>query len=379
MNRIVFAILIWAAGLVVPACAQEPDGHRLLTLFENQQYREAAVYLHEFYPDTTTNTAVLSRLGYCYRMAGDLSRAEYYYLRLLKLDDKSVSTLMSLGAINAQRGVSLQAIDYYRQVISVDTTHARAYQALSRLFSQRGMSDSAYYCLERANFLEPANSDIAFSFARMCMDTERYHKADSVLDIALQSDPGNAILLLSHAQVAEKLKNHQHVVQLCEQLLALGEEGAQTRTLLATAYFHLEDYAASRETFLSVSDDLTEINYYYLAMACKALKRYDEALRYMDKVLELAISPNTAFYYGRKADLHDLVNQPSAAAASYLKSFQFETIPIHYYSLAVLYDRKLTNPRSALRYYRLYLKQQLSEDERVYRDYVQKRITELEK
>src|SRR5690606_10236817 len=73
----------------------------------------------------------------------------------------------------------------------------------------------------------------------------------------------------------------------------------------------------------------------------KAMKRYEEGLESMEKVLELAISPNTAFYYGRKADLHDLANQPSAAAKSYLRSFQFETIPLHYYSLAVVYDKKI--------------------------------------
>ena len=120
-----------------------------------------------------------------------------------------------------------------------------------------------------------------------------------------------------------------------------------------------------------------EIDYYYLAMAYKAMKRYREGLESMDKVLELAVSPNTAFYYGRKADLHDLANQPSAAAESYLRSFQFEIIPLHYYSLAVVYDRKLNDTHNALRYFRQYVKQHPSKEEQVYVDYAQRRIDEL--
>ena len=55
---------------------RRPDNNRLLELYQTQQYREAAVYLESFYPDTITDAAVLGRLGYCYRMAGDYGQAE---------------------------------------------------------------------------------------------------------------------------------------------------------------------------------------------------------------------------------------------------------------------------------------------------------------
>src|SRR3546814_5365307 len=113
-------------------------------------------------------------------------------------------------------------------------------------------------------------------------------------------------------------------------------------------------------------------------MSYKAMKRFEEGLTNMDKVFELAISPNTAFYYGRKADLHDLANQPSAAAKSYLRSFQFDVIPLHYYSLAVVYDRKLRDARSALRYFRQYVKLRAPDDEQIYLEYARRRIEELQ-
>src|SRR3546814_5800544 len=73
-----------------------------------------------------------------------------------------------------------------------------------------------------------------------------------------------------------------------------------------------------------------------------------------------------------------LANQPSAAAKSYLRSFQFDVIPLHYYSLAVVYDRKLSDARSALRYFRQYVKLRAPDDEQIYLEYARRRIEELQ-
>ncbi len=363
---------------------RQPNNDKLLELYQTHQYREAAAYLKSFYPDTVSDPSILNRLGYCYRMAGDHRQAEQYYLQLYALDSLDVSTLLNLAAINTQRRLYPSAMDYYQRVIAIDSNHVSAYTALSGIMRRQGDMEAAYHYLELANQLQPLNSDIVFDFAQVCMDLkeeEAYRRADTALHVALQVDSLNGLLLLAKAQVAEKLKNYMEIVLRGEQLIELGDESKQVLVLLAKGYFHIDDFIGCQETYeqvLELYENMGEIDYYYLAMAYKALKRYKEGLECMDKVLELAISPNTAFYYGRKADLHDLANQPSASASSYLRSFQFAPISLHYYSLAVLYDRKLNDPRNALRYYRLYLKQETTPDEKVYIEYVQKRIKELE-
>lgn len=378
----VMVFLLCTIGILSYAQNQQPDNGKLLELYQTQQYREAADYLKAFYPDTIVDPAVLSRLGYCYRMAGDYAQAEHYYLRLYALDSLHISTLLNLAAINVQRGLYVPATVYYERVVSIDTNHVAAYDALSGLMRRKGDLVSAYRYLEKANHIQPSNSDIAYDFARLCMDFEQYSRADTVLQLALQVDPQHGMLLLGKIQVAEKLKNYLEMVNLGERLLEQGDESPQVLSLLARGYFHIDDFTGCKETYdrlLTQYERMGEVDYYYLAMAYKAMKLYKNALECMDKVLEQAISPNTAFYYGRKADLHDLANQPSAAASSYLRSFQFDTIPLHYYSLAVLYDRKLTDKNRALRYYRLYLKQNPPKEENRYVTYVQQRIEELER
>ncbi len=365
-------------------CAQQslqPDNDKLLKLYQTQQYLEAAEYLKTFYSDTVADPAVLDRLGYCYRMAGAYAQAEPYYLRLYTLDSLQVSTLLNLATIYVQRGLYAPATTYYQRIIALDTAHVTAYTALSALMRRKGDLPSAYAYLEQANHHQSSNSDTAYDFAQLCITFEQYAKADSVLELALTTDPDHGLLLLGKLQVAEKLENYSDMVTIGEQLVTQGDESQQVMSLLSRGYFHTNDFASCQATYerlLAIYEQMGEIDYYYLAMAYKATKQYKEGLACMDKVLELAISPNTAFYYGRIADLHDLANQPSAAASSYLRSFQFETIPLHYYSLAVIYDHKLNNRHNALRYYRLYLKQNPPIEENQYRQYVQQRIKELE-
>lgn len=384
MKRLVFAFFQFYLGFCgFIAHAQQPmqpDNNKLLEFYQTQQYRAAAQYLKTFYSDTIVDPAVLGRLGYCYRMAGDYAEAERYYLRLYRLDSLRISTLLNLATINVQRRKYLPATVYYRQVIALDTTHAAAYEALSELMKRKGDLGLAYTYLERANDLQPSNSDIAYNFSQLCVNVEQYAKADSVLQLALETDPDNGLLLLGKLRVAEKRKNYPEMVTIGEQLRTLGDESQQVLSLLARGYFHTDKLADCKKTYnhlVALYKEMGEIDYYYLAMAYKGMKQYEQGLTYMDKVLEMAVSPNTAFYYGRKADLHDLANQPSAAASSYLRSFQFETIPLHYYSLAVIYDRKLNDSSHALRYYRLYLKQEPTKAEERYRTYVKQRIEEL--
>lgn len=382
MIRCIAGVML-ATIWTTPSKAQNdlPDDHILLQFYQNHQYDAAAEYIKGFYPDTIRDQVILNRLGYCYRMSGNYRQAETYYLQLYGMDSLNVSALLNLGAINVQRRLFGPAEDYYKRVIAIDSNHVSAYVSLSGIMRRKPDWDAALAYLHRANRLQPGNMDIANDLVRVYVDLKEYEQADSVLDAALRIDPDNGILLYAKTEVAEALKNYPTMIRACERLAALGEESVQIKTRLARGFFYLNDYIGSLNTYQeridSYGEDLGELDYYYMAMSCKALKRYKEGLEYMDKVLKAAISPNTAFYYGRKADLHDLANQPSAAASSYLKSFHFDVIPLHYYSLALVYDSKLRDQKNALRYFQLYLKQAPGEGEKAYRHYAQKRLEEL--
>lgn len=357
------------------------DERRLNDYFQNQQFSEAASYLHRFYDASNPDTDLMGRLGYCYRMAGEDKQAEYFYLKLHHLDTLHIPTLLSLSAINSKRLQYKEARDFLHKIMDIDSTHMSALLALARVSGNLQQEKLQYQYLKRGNYLRPTNSDITHDFAQICMQVEKYGEADTALEMTLAGQPDNRLLLLTRAKITSQLKNYKETIRLCEHLIELEYRTPDVLALLSRAYFFEKKYVQSIAGYQEILDNqqfLSESDLYYFAMAHKAEKQYKEANAVMDLVLKAAISPNSAFYYGSKADLHDLANQPSAAVQNYLKSFHFDTIPSHYYSLALVYDLKLTDPRNALRYYRTYLQQELPADEERFVEYVKQRVKELE-
>ena len=375
---VLFAIPLWGKSQ-----QKEPlDNQRLMDYYQNQQYRQAAVYLRGFYDESRPDRKLMERLGYCYRMAGNDRQAEYFYTRLYQLDSLHIPTLLNLAAINTKRLYYTEAVDFLERVVEIDSTHVAALISLSGLSGQLHGAESQYPYLKRAHGLQPGNADIAYDFADLCMQIEAYGEADTVLREALEIDPGNRSLLLARAKVTNHLKDYKETIRLARQLLDQDYQSTDLLILLSRAYFFEKQYKECIGGYQQIMGDglkLGEVDLYYLAMAHKAEKQYKEGISVMEQVLEAAISPNTAFYYGSKASLHDLANQPSASVQDYLRSFRFDIIPSHYYSLALVYDVKLNDPRNALRYYKTYLEQDLPAEEQRYVEYVKRRIKELER
>lgn len=357
-----------------------PDNKKILLLYETQQFSEASRYLSQFYTESSTDIQLINSIAYSYRMAGDFQQAATYYNKLYELDTLNTATLTNLAYINNQRGLYKSSMDLYKKLLAIDSTNIGAYTALANLYTREKDIVSAFNCLHKANTLQPTNSNIAYEFVQLCLELNQTDKADSVLTIALESDPENANLLYSKAKVSEEQKKYKDVIELSNKLIELGEDSQPIWSLLARAYFHLDDFKSAMQNYTDASliyESWGEMDYYYMAMSCKALKRFDDGLKFMEKTLKEAISPNTGFYFARKADLLVDLNKPSAAAADYIRSFQYEESTINYFNLAVLYDFNLQNKANALRYYTLYLNKKPPTQEKTYIEYAQERINAL--
>lgn len=373
-------ILILTVLFSTNAQSPAPDNKKILLLYETQQFAEASRYLSQFYTDSTTDIQLINSIAYSYRMAGDFQQASTYYNKLYVLDTLNTAALTSLAFINNQRGMYKSSMDLYKKLLAIDSTNISAYTALANLSTREKDIISAFNYLRKANILQPTNSNIAYEFVQLCLDLNEIDKADSVLTIALQGDPENANLLYSKARVSDEQKKYKEVIELCKKLIDLGENSQPIWSLMARAYFHLDDFKSALLTYtdaMLIYESWGEMDYYYMAMSCKALKRFDEGLKFMEKTLKEAISPNTGFYFAKKADLLADLNKPSAAAADYIRSFQYEESTINYFSLAVLYDFNLQNKANALKYYTLYLNKKPPTQERTYIEYAQERIKAL--
>lgn len=380
MKRLAFFVCLLIVSVFKTVAQDSPDNQKTLLLYESQRFSEAASYLESFYTENTRDSKLLNSLAYSNRMSRNYQKADFYYSKLYEMDTTNFTALANLAFINNQRGRYKVAADLYQQMIEIDSMYVDGYTALASLAIRNSETIPAYIYLQTANYLQPTNSIIANDLAEICLVLEKLDTADSVLTIALHHDPQNGALLYTKAKVSSEQKKYPEVVETAKKLIELGEDTQQVWALLGKAYFQLKNYQAAFDTYSEALPNYTnwgEIDYYYIAMTCKALKRFDEAHEFIEKALKVAISPNTGFYFAQKAGILKDLNKPSIAATTYIRSFQYQDEPIDYFNLAVLYDHDLSNKANALKYYRLYINKKPGSKEKTYVDYAESRINDL--
>lgn len=377
---VVCMVFVTAASLGAKGQEVPYDELKVFRLLQNQDYKGATDYLVPFYERDSTNLDVLAQLAYSHRLSNNLTEATWFYRQSFRIDSANVGVLSNLGNLSIQRFNYHLAEDYFRRIIAIDPNHVHANISLSTIMGRKSEWDQAYAHLAHAYAHQPRDIDLAADLVRMCMEQEQYERADSLLRETLPKDPDNGRLLYARVEVSEHLEQYMEMVRTCEHIIALGAQSVPVLRQYARGLFALKDYTGCLEQFeaiIAADGSLGELDYYYMAMSAKTMKRYKEALAYMDMALEAAISPNAGFYYGRKADLYKLANQPSNAIKTYQKSFHFSVVPIHYYEMGIIYERDLTNLAQAARHFELFLKQELTEADEPYANYARHRIREL--
>lgn len=373
---------LFAVLSCVCAQGQEPpyDELKLFRFLQNQDYKGATDYLMPFYERDSLNMDVLAQLAYSHRLSKNLTVAERFYWQSFQLDSTDVGVLYNLGSLSLGRFNYNLAEDYFQRILAINPDHVQANISLSAIMARKSEWDQAYSHLAHAYAWQPGDMDLAADLVRMCMEREQYERADSLLREILPLDPDNGRLLYARVEVSNHLEQYEEVVSTSEHIIALGAATVPILRQYAMGLFALMDYERCLEQYQRVIDmdgNLSELDCYYMAMSAKAMKRYKEGLEYMDMALEAAISPNAGFYYGRKADLYRLANQPSNAIKTYQQSFHFPIIPIHYYEMGIIFDRDLTNPTQAIRHYELFLQQELKETDKPYIKYAKHRLETL--
>ena len=367
-------------------CAQaqsqvkEADNLYLLELLQSQRYIEASDYLTQVYQEPITDKKVLSRFGYSLKMAGRLSEAESYYKRILEKDSTEVSTLFSLAGINQAKGNFKMAGDYYKLILAIDSNNFSVYRQLSDMIeNSEGLIFATPY-LAKANYLNPKDGDVAYSYSKVLKAAKQYQLAEAVLDTAIAADTTNMFLLRGKSELAYARDNWPAVVEIITRLISLGDENALSLKMLGEAYYSVKKYALAVEILKKLEETAqqTESSQYFLAMSYKALENYPKAIEYFNKTLKESISPNTAAYYALIGDSNQKRNQMRSAIASYQKSLFFENKPMTLYSMATIYDQKLNDKPNALRYYKRYLESKPPKGQESYVEYSKYRVGQLD-
>ncbi|MDP3468899.1 MAG: CDC27 family protein [Daejeonella sp.] len=376
---VLLAILLFSSKISAQNTASE--NLLILELLQNQRYDEAAETLKKTYPEPISDVRILSRIGYSLRMAGKLSEAENYYLRILEQDPAEISSLFSMAGISQRKGNFLKAKEYYKQILASDSTNFSVYKQLSDMIeSSEGLVFATPY-LHKANSLNSSDGDIAYSYSKVLKDMKQFESAAKVLDKAIQADSTNLILLRGKAELAYAMKDWNGVLEICTEIIKGGDRSANILKMLGEAYYSIGKYQQAIDILegMEANDMKTESTLYFIAMSYKALKNYNKSVDYLNKTIKESISPNTAGYYAQKGDVLEKSQLNRQSLEAYQKSLFFDSKPLTLYTIAIIYDQKLKQPKAALSYYRSYINSKPPAEQKAYIEYCNYRISQLSK
>ena len=355
------------------------DKEKLLEYYQNQRFKEAAVYLQALYGEDSKDLKEISQLAYTNMMAGNLPVAEKNYMKLYTLQPASLPVLFNLASIWRRRGDDNKAKSYYLEIIKLDSMNFNVYKQLAAMVPNP-MSPEKQFYLKKANALAPADPDIAFDLANSFNLTKKNDSAYQVLKPALAADTVNLMLLKAKLPVCLVLKKLDEAILTGEKLMAYGDSSSYVLNNMGKTYFVLKSYDKSLQLFKTIEhmQQQNESTLYYTALCYRELKDYPHAAEYMTKSIKEGISPYTSNYYKILGEVYEKTEQIKKADQSYQKSLGFENKGEVYYNLALLNDGKLNNKKAAVKYYKKFLDS--SPDPQKYNevvDYIKQRLTVL--
>jgi tetratricopeptide (TPR) repeat protein len=338
----------------ITAQSAKIDNEKLLEYYETQRYADAARYLQSIYPEDTQDMKALSQIAYCNMMAGKLPEAEKNYLKINTIQPNNTATLFSLAGINSRRGNVSNAKTYLQQIIQLDSLNFNAYKQLAA-YAETPNTKLNY--LKKANAINSIDPDVSYDLSMVYNGLKQYQPAYDVLKTAIASDTENFTLQQAQLSIANRLGKYTEVIETGEKLLK-NHADVNVMNDMGQAYFYVKDYqkCISLYKILEEMGVQNEGILYYMALSYRELKDYNNAAIYAQKTIDEAISDHTTLYYTALAGIYEAKNQYNDAVTAYKRGLTFGTSNSIYYRLGLLYDLNLKQPKNAITYYQMYLK-----------------------
>jgi tetratricopeptide (TPR) repeat protein len=354
-----FILLVWLLPAMKSTARPDTSGidrGLLMGYFEHQQYARAADYVSGTHDSSLRG---ISLLGYACYMSNQLSRAEACYRRIFTADSANAMACDYLGKISLVRGDRRQALHYFCLLVSLQPGVAEYDKQLADLWGHLGNENAAGYYYRLSYQANPRDPGVVAGLADYLTGQHLYREADSILDRSLQQDSLAAAVIKARIRSAYAQEDYKVIFPLAGRLKRMENVSLRPFLYAAIGYYYLGNYPACVRTcdFLITQHLKSRAVLYLEAMAFKKQKKYKLSLAMLDECVAEAIDRDADGYYSAKGDIYETMGEFHAALRQYDTAAYIFHSPVQLYRKARIYDARLKSPRTALRYYRLYLRQ----------------------
>ncbi|SEW07247.1 hypothetical protein SAMN05428988_1784 [Chitinophaga sp. YR573] len=337
------------------ARAQSVDRNRVMEYLQDQRYEEAIAYLKQGVNDN--NPRELALLAYTYYQAGKISEAASNYGKVLLLDSNYIPAHQYLATIQMQEDLPLAAMAHYKRIVTLQPQNASAWKQLSFAGFAGEENDSAFAWLCKSYELKPSDPRVVSRLAEEWLEKKRFNTADSLINRYLTTDSTNPYVLMTGTRTSFLKKEYPRTLQFGQKLISQNNVSANTFLYVIAACYNMKKYdeCVSVYEYLDTRRATSENIIYYTAMAKTQLKKYEESNTLLKLCISMGLSASLDNYYTGMSANYEAIGQFKPAIASLDTAYYLFHQPLRQYSIGRIYDARLNNEATALRYYKKYL------------------------
>ncbi len=263
------------------------------------------------------HVAALNFLSVLLTSLGRYTEAESYIKAALGINSNSDATLCNYGIILKSLNRPIEALERFSQALSINPTVAETWNNRGTVYNITKRYDDAIIDFNKAISLQPNYSAAYFNKGKSLAALKRYDEAIAVFDKALSLKPDLAEAWLGRGNVFLELKRHDEAIAAYDRALAIKPdlEGAwlgRGNVLFERKQF--DEAFASYDKVISLKDELTDA-WLGRGNALFDLKRYDEAIAAYDKAL--AIKPDLEGAWLGRGNVSFYLKRHDEAIAAY--------------------------------------------------------------
>ena len=256
--------------------------------------------------------------------AGDLSKAEQLYRRILKAHPKHFDALHLLGVIHAQRDRFPEAARLMARALKIRPDDEQALYNLGNALLPLQRPEKALTCFDRVLEIRPDHADAHNNRGNALQELSRLDEALKAYDRALTVHPDHADAHNNRGNALQELSRLDEALKAYDRALTVHPDYADAhnnRGYVLQVMGRLNEALKSYDKALTIRPDYVEAHN-NRGNAVQELNRFDEALESYDRALKT--HPDYAEAHNNRGNVLRRLGRLQDSLASYEKALEIE-------------------------------------------------------
>lgn len=295
--------------------------------------------------------------GEIYRIKGDFDKSIEYFKKAIEINSEDTYAYNELGEMYDEKNEYEKALFYYGKQIEI---REDSYYLVNRglLYKRLNRYEEALRDYQRASEIDPENPYPYNNMGVIYENWEEFDKAYSYYKKAIEymADSKNTIFYNNTIIILKKMRKFEEALRYCDEAIEKLplEHIFHYRKAELLKVMRRYDEAINEYNIGLEFENADKADYYDEIGDCyKSLEKYDEALKYYEKVLE--IKPNHSFEYRQIGNVYRFKEEYHKAIEYFLKQLTINDSNPYTYTCLVMAYKNLDDKENAEKYNKIAL------------------------